>query len=79
MKRLPVVVHNAHVEAGCRDLDSLWRKFSYVPWCNGCSGRKPGMREFPLSDQSYQRAVSRLGPPENLVSSVPRSVRGGLN
>jgi hypothetical protein len=48
-------------------------------WCNGCNGRKSGMRVSPFSDPSHQRAGSRLSPPENLVSTVSRTVRRDLD
>lgn len=41
-------------------------------WYNGCNGRKAGMRVSPFSELIHQRAGSRLLPPENLVSTVPR-------
>ena len=49
-----------------------------VLWCNGCNGRKPGMWVFPISELIHQRAGSRLFPPENLVTTVPRFGRSDL-
>ena len=43
-----------------------------VLWYNGCNGRKPGMRVSTSSESIHQRAGSRLFPPENLVTTVPR-------
>ena len=50
-----------------------------VLWCNGCNGRKPGMWASSASESIHQRAGSRLFPPENLVTTVPRFGRGDLD
>ena len=62
------------------DHNSLTKKLQFMAsWCNGCNGRKSGMRVSPFSDQSHQRAGSRPSPPENLVSTVSRTVRRDLD
>ena len=46
-----------------------------VQWRNGCSGCQPGMRVVSPTGFSRKCAGSRLSPPENLVTTVPRPVK----